>query len=170
MKVRTELNYVAHFSLFPLLKIESLTAGSFRKEEVDAVFPKIRILRQAFTKIAASIERALKAGGAAAGAHCEAINNPWDNYDFAVENPLSKRLDLLLDKKNRNNVSLVFYTISVISALDYFLNNPASWAYRTNQSKLFRSLDSEGLEPAVAPAIIDADAIFKRVIAQLKKK
>jgi hypothetical protein len=170
MKIRTELNYVAHFSLFPLLQIESLNADSFRKKEVDAVSSKIRTLRQAFTRIAASIERAMKAGGAAAGAHCEAINNPWDNYDFAVENPLSKRLNLLLDKKNRSNVSLVFYTISVISVLDYFLNNPDSWAYRTNPDKLFRSLDSKGLEPAVAPAAIDADAIFKRVTAQLKKK
>jgi hypothetical protein len=169
MKLREELNWQARLFLFPSLKIDSFLQTPIHKKDVTAVFPKVRILRQSFTVIAAEIEKALQEGGISAHAHCAAINNPWDQYVFQVANPLSKRLNMLLDKENRTNVSLIYYTLSVLTVLDYLINNPHSWAYQTNTAKLFRSSDVDGIIPESLPEIsIDADAVFKQRLEKLK--
>jgi hypothetical protein len=171
MKVREELNWVARLFFLPSMEINAFSRAPFQKKDVNAIFPKTRVLRQGFTVIAAEIEHSLKAGGASAGASCGAINNPWDAYVFQVQNPLSKRLNMLLSKENRNNVSLIHYTLSVLTVLDYFLNNPKSWAYQTNTAKLFRASDNDGLVPASIPEIsVDAEAIFKASIEKLKAR
>jgi hypothetical protein len=168
-KLREELNWVARLYLFPSLKIDSMSQALVHKKDVTAVFPKIRILRQDFTIIAGEIEKAMQAGGAFVQAYCAAIDNPWDPYVFQVANPLSKRLDLLFGKEDRTNVSLIYYTLSVLAVLDFFVNNPNSWAYKTNTEKLFRSSDSAGLVPQSLPEnSVNADAIFKRKIEKLK--
>jgi hypothetical protein len=168
-KVREELNWTARLFLLPCMKIDMFAPLPAYKKDITAVFPKIRALRQDFTIIAGEIEKAMKAGGASVQAHCAAINNPWNRYVFQVENPLSKRLNALLGKENRTNVSLVYYALSVLSVLDYFLNSANSWAYKTNTDKLFRSQDDSGLIPQPPPeTAIDADAIFKQSIGKLK--
>jgi hypothetical protein len=169
MKLREELNWLARLFLFPSLKIDSFSQMPVHKNDVTPIFPKIRILRQDFVVIAEEIEKALQEGGASVRAHCAAVKNPWDPYVFQVANPLSKRLDMLLGKENRTNISLIYYTLSVLTVLDYFINNPNSWAYQTNTAKLFRSSDAEGLLPESLPeAFIDADAVFMRSIEKLK--
>jgi hypothetical protein len=169
MKLREELNWLARLFLFPSLKIDSFAQMLVQKKDVIPIFPKIRILRQDFTVIAEEIEKALQEGGASAMARCAAVNNPWDPYVFQVANPLSKRLDMLLGKENRTNVSLIYYTLSVLTVLDYFINNPNSWAYQTNTAKLFRSSDADGLLPESLPEkFIDADAVFKQSVEKLK--
>jgi hypothetical protein len=169
MKVREELNWTARLFLFPMLKLDMFSQAFVHKKDIISVFPKIRTLRRDFTVIAGEIEKAMQQGGASTHAHCAAIYNPWDKYVFQVENPLSKRLNALLGKEHRTNVSLIYYTISVLSVLDYFLNNANSWAYKTNTAKLFRSSDADGLVPESLPEkTIDAEAIFKRYIENLK--
>jgi hypothetical protein len=170
-KLREELTWLMRLYLFPSFPAESFSPPPFKKNDINAIFPKVRTLRADFTSIAYEIETALKAGGADADAKCNAIINPWDEYVFQVPNPLSKRLDLLLGKKSRNNVSLIFFTLSVLTVLDYLLNNINSWGYKTNTNKLFRSFDEDGLKPAPLPDVkIDADAIFKRSVEKLKSQ
>jgi hypothetical protein len=169
LKVREELNWIARLFLLPQLKIDMFSQAFVHKKDITSAFPKIRALRHDFTIIADEIDRAIRAGGPSAKALCAAINNPWDQYVFQVENPLSKRLNALLDREHRTNVSLIHYTLSVLSVLDYFLNNPDSWAYKTNTAKLFRSSDADGVIPTPPPGeAVDADAIFKRRIEKLK--
>ncbi|MDR0637954.1 MAG: hypothetical protein LBG27_03465 [Spirochaetaceae bacterium] len=171
MKIREELNWTARLFLFPLLKIDMFSQAFVHKKDITPAFPKIRTLRQDFTIIAGEIEKAMQAGGASAHASCAAINNPWDKYIFQVENPLSKRLNALLGKEHRTNVSLIYYTLSVLSVLDYFLNSADSWAYKTNTAKLFRSSDAAGFVPVPPPEkAVDADMIFKRSIEKLKAR
>jgi hypothetical protein len=171
MKLREELNWTTRLFLFPSLKIESLSQSPIHKKDAIPVFSKVRALRQSFTVIAKEIEDAMQSGGAPAQARCAVLNNPWDEYVFQVANPLSKRLNMLLDKGNRTNVSLIYYTLSVLTVLDYFLNNPNSWAYQTNTEKLFRSSDPDGLVPESLPEkAIDAEAIFKQSIEKLKAR
>ncbi|MDR0707974.1 MAG: hypothetical protein LBF60_08910 [Treponema sp.] len=171
MKIREELNWTARLFLFPQLKIDMFSKSFVHNKEISSAFPKIRTLRQDFTIIAQEIEKAVQAGGASAHASCAAINNPWDKYVFQVENPLSKRLNALLSKEQRTNVSLIYYTLSVLSVLDYFLNNANSWAYKTNTAKLFRSSDDDGFVPEPPPEkSVDADEIFRRYIETLKAR
>jgi hypothetical protein len=169
MKVREELTWTARLFLFPLLKSDRFSKTFVHNKDISRAFSKIRTLRQDFTVIAEEIEKAIQEGGASAHAPCAAINNPWDRYVFQVENPLSRRLNALLGKERRTNVSLIYYTLSVVSVLDYFLNNAHSWAYKTNTAKLFRSSDSDGLIPESPPKQnVDADEVFKRYIETLK--
>jgi hypothetical protein len=151
------------------MKNDMFSQALIRKKDISPAFPQIRTLRQDFSLIAGEIEKAIHESNDFVQAQCVVINNPWDKYVFQVENPLSKRLDALLAKEHRTNVSLVYYTMSVLSVLDYFLNSADSWAYKTNAAKLFRSSDAEGLVPAPPPELtIDADAIFKQHIETLK--
>jgi hypothetical protein len=169
IKVREELNWTARLFLFPMMKIDMFSQTFVHKKDIIPAFPKIRTLRRDFTIIAEEIEKAMQQGGSSTHAYCAAIYNPWDKYVFQVENPLSNRLNALLSKEHRTNVSLIYYALSVLSVLDYFLNNANSWAYRTNTAKLFRSSDIDGLVPGPLPEkTIDADAIFKRYIEKLK--
>jgi hypothetical protein len=168
-KLREELNWQTRLFLFPSLAIDTFSQPPIHKKDVNAIFPKVRALRHSFTVIAGEIETALQAGGAFVQAECAAISNPWDQYVFQVANPLSKRLNMLLGKENRINVSLIYYTLSVLTVLDYLINNPNSWAYQTNTSKLFRSSDSDGIFPESLPERpINADEIFRRSIEKLK--
>jgi hypothetical protein len=171
MKVREELNWISRLFLFPLLKIDMFSKAFVHNKDISPAFSKIRTLRYDFTVIAGEIEKAIQAGGASVHAYCAAINNPWDKYVFQVENPLSKRLNALLGKEQRTNVSLIYYTLSVLSVLDYFLNNANSWAYKSNMAKLFRSSDADGLVPEPPPEkSVDADEIFNRYIETLKAR
>ncbi|MDR1230996.1 MAG: hypothetical protein LBK61_06305 [Spirochaetaceae bacterium] len=168
-KLREELNWQARLYLFPSLKMDSFAQPTIHKKDITAIFPKVRVLRHSFTVIAGEIETALHSGGASALAECAAISNPWDKYVFQVSNPLSKRLNSLLGKESRTNVSLIYYAISVLSVLDYLINNPNSWAYQANTAKLFRSSDTNGIFPESPPERhIDADEIFRRSIEKLK--
>jgi hypothetical protein len=169
MKVREELNWTARLFLFPMMKNDMFSQGLISKKDISPAFPKIRTLRQDFSIIAGEIEKTIQERNTFIHAHCSVINNPWEKYVFQVENPLSKRLDALLSKDHRTNVSLIYYTMSVLSVLDYFLISSDSWAYKTNSAKLFRSSDADGLVPEPPPERnIDADAIFKRHIERLK--
>jgi hypothetical protein len=168
-KLREELNWQARLYLFPSLRIDTFAQPSINKKDISAIFPKVRILRHDFAAIAGEIEKALQAGGASTSAECAAISNPWEKYVFQVANPLSKRLNMLLGAQSRTNVSLIYYTLSVLTVLDYLLNNPNSWAYQTNTAKLFRSSDVDGIFPESPPEkYIDANEIFRQSIEKLK--
>jgi hypothetical protein len=141
----------------------STTAGAFQKKGLPAVSREVKVLRKCLTIVAAEIEKAMKAGGAEANAPCEGITNPWKPYNFQVASPISRRLDLLLPQKKRTNASLVFFTLAAATVLDYFLNNPNSWAYNPASELVFRSIDGKGVIPQFGvDEKIDADAIFKQ--------
>jgi hypothetical protein len=113
--------------------------------------------------VASGIEHGLKAGGPGDNAHCDGIENPWENYNFQVPNPVSNRLDALLGKK-RTNASLIFYTLAVVVVLDNLVNNENSWAYNDDRpSVLFRSVNNAGINPAFGvDTEIDAEALFRQ--------
>jgi hypothetical protein len=164
-KLRDELNWTKKLFFFPHFMIEAFSPPPFHKKDISPICEKIRILRHFFNGLAVEIDRALKAGKT--NDELPSILNPWDTYVFQVQNPLSRRLNALLGKQSRTNVNLVFYTLSCITVLDHFLNNRNSWAYKTNEAKLFRSSDKEGLKPCSVPETkIDADAIFKDYITK----
>jgi hypothetical protein len=80
--------------------------------------------------------------------------------------PLSMRLNALLPPQKRNNASIIYFTLSVVTVLDYFVNNEDSWAYENNDALLFRSKDGTGIIPQFGiEEKIDADALFKQVLA-----
>jgi hypothetical protein len=166
-----EIHWTKRLYFLPYYRFESSAPPPFQKKDVNALYPEIRRLRKRLTAVAEGIEQGLKTGGPKDNTRCEGIENPWENYNFQVPNPVSNRLDVLLGKK-RTNASLIFYTLAVTVVLDYLVNNDNSWAYDDDRpSILFRSVDNNGVTPAFGvDTKIDTDALFKQSLKRGKEQ
>ncbi len=173
-RVLNEMYLLKKFCFLPYYKFTPLSPATINKRSVNAIYADVRTLRRCLTIVAINIEQANKKGGAAAYVTCDGIDNPWDPYNFQVPNPVSTRIDALLAGKGpgqKNNASLIFFTLSVTVVLDHLMNNDRSWAYKEQAGSLFRSVDGEGQVPLMGvDAVIDADSIFKQSIKQRERK
>ena len=157
-----ELRWTKRLYFLPYYKFESFGPPPFQKQEVIVIYNEIKTLRKNLTLVAAGIEQGNRKGGSEAKAPCEGINNPWAAYNFAVPNPVSRRMDALLGQGKRNNAALIFFALSVATILDYLLNNEDSWAYADSPKALFRSVDGNGVIPMFGvEEKINADQLFK---------
>ncbi|MDR2534445.1 MAG: hypothetical protein LBD29_00255 [Treponema sp.] len=170
-RIYTELQWIKRLCFLPHYRFESVGSSPIKKSAIPPLYPEVRRLRKYLTVVASGIEQAGKLGGAEKQAPCKGIVNPWANYNFQISNPLSMRLNALLSPNKRNNASLVYFTLSVVTVLDYLVNNNDSWAYENNGSPLFRSKDDAGFIPQFGvDDKIDADALFKEVMKERKKE
>ncbi|GHV70120.1 hypothetical protein AGMMS49928_16580 [Spirochaetia bacterium] len=164
-RLLNELHWIKRLYFFPYYKFESLYPAPFQKKDLISFYPEIRKLRIYLTAVAAGIEQGIKAGGAQKKAACPGINNPWENYKFEVPNPLSQRLDALLEGKPKNNATLIFFTLAVSAVLDYVVNNENSWAYGGERAApLFRGIG--GSKSDDTEDHVDADALFHQSISK----
>ena len=162
-KLITELHLIKRFYLLPFYKFDALVPHTILKKDTVSIYTKIRTLRKYLAAVAAGIDYGNKAGGAAAHAQCDGIENPWEPYVFQVPNPLSIRLDAILGGKAKTNASLIYFCLAIATVLDHLLNNEKSWAYSAPPIPLFRSANGEGVTPLTGvDTKIDADAIFKQ--------
>jgi hypothetical protein len=173
-RILNELHWVKRLFLLPYYKFESNFPPPMSKRDVNPVYPEVRTLRKYLTIVAAGIEQAKKRGGAEQNVHCQSIENPWDEYNFEVANPVSLRMDALLGGKNsrqRNNAALVFFTLSATILLDFIVNNDQSWAYSEQTGFLFRSVNGEGVQPLMGvDTRLDTGTIFKHALKQRERQ
>ncbi|MDR1618934.1 MAG: hypothetical protein LBS06_07820 [Treponema sp.] len=170
-RILNELHWAKRLYFLPHYKYESIGPPPFRKGDITPIYTGIRLLRKYLTAVAAGIEQGRHQGGAEKMAPCDGIDNPWEVYNFEVPNPVSVRLDALLAPAQRNNASLVFFTLAVVTVLDHLVNNESSWAYETRSGTLFRSVNGEGIMPLFGVETkIDAEVIFKQMIRQRDKQ
>jgi len=164
-RLMNELNWARRLYFLPFYRFESIAPPPFQKNSLTAVYPIVRSLRRYLTALAGTIEQGNRRGGVEKRAPCDGIDNPWDPYVFQVPNPVSKRLDMLLSTKKRNNATLVFFTLAVTVVLDYLLNDENSWAYSTKTEFLFRSENGAGIRPLFGvESKIDTEMIFKQAL------
>ena len=157
-----ELHWIKRLYFLPYYKFESLGPPPFQKQDVIPIYSQIRKLRKCLTAIAVGIEQGARSGGAAAKAPCAGINNPWEQYNFEVPNPVSRHMNSLLPPERRINATLVFFSLSAVAVLDFIVNNENSWAYGSRPGPLFRSIKNEGITPLFGvDEKLDADKIFK---------
>ncbi|MDR0496657.1 MAG: hypothetical protein LBH42_03480 [Treponema sp.] len=169
-KLLAELHWIKRLYLLPFYKFESLVAPPFQKKDTTQIYAKIKTLRRYLTAVATGIEKGNKLGGADARTPCDGINNPWESYIFQVPNPLSTRLDALLNPKMKNNASLIYFCLAVATVLDYVVNSEDSWAYATRSGTLVRNTSSESILPfAGTHDKIDAEALFKQSLKDRQK-
>jgi hypothetical protein len=162
-----ELRWLRRLYFLPHFKFESMGPPPFQKTDITAVYGEVKTLRRGLTLVAAGIEQGTRAGGEAGKAVCRGIENPWEKYNFAVSNPVSRRLDALIPAPQRNNSSLVFFALSAAAVLDYLLNSESSWAYSEQTGFMFRSVKGDGITPMFGvEEKLDADQIFKDVMKQ----
>ncbi|MDR0463960.1 MAG: hypothetical protein LBG94_02455, partial [Treponema sp.] len=161
-KSMNELHWIKRLYFLPYYKFESLGPPPFQKNEVIPIYSEIRKLRKYLTSVAFGVEQGMRAGGAAAKAACNGINNPWVTYNFQVPNPVSKRMDMMLPSERKINATVIFFSLSAVSVLDHLVNNENSWAYTERPGPPFRSVKDEGIVPLFGvDEKLDADRIFK---------
>jgi hypothetical protein len=157
-----ELHWIKRLYFLPYYKFESIGPPPFPKSDIIPIYNEVRKLRKYLTSVALGIEQGVRAGGAPAKAPCGGINNPWEPYNFQVPNPVSRRLDMMLTPERRMNATLIFFSLSAVTVLDYIVNNENSWVYDEKTGPLFRSVKDEGIIPLFGvDNKLDADKIFK---------
>jgi hypothetical protein len=165
-RILNELHLLKKFCFLPHYTFSSLAPPTIQRKDVKAIFSEVRTLRRYLTLAARSIEQANTKGGADKQASCDGVDNPWEVYKFPVRNPVSTRIDALMEGKNstqRNNAALIFFLLSITVVLDYLMNNESSWAYKEQTGSLFRSVNGEGEIPLMGvDTVIDSDLIFQQ--------
>jgi hypothetical protein len=171
MNIAADIHWIRRYYFLPNYETLPPTPPSFIKKDVIALYPIVHSLRKDLTACASAIEAANSTGGSAIGADVVGIGNPWEAYKFEVENPLSKRLNMLLGKNQRNNASLIFFTLAVLTVLDNYLCGKNSIAYTANNQILFRHAEYDELKPVLwVEKQSGTFDIFKKSIDELKKK
>jgi hypothetical protein len=174
-RILDELYWLKRLFFLPYFKFDSSFPPPMQNAEVTPLYPDIRALRKYLTAVAGGIEKGAKAGGAGKKVPCEGIDNPWEAYNFQVPNPVSLRLDAILGAGQRNNASLIFFTLAVVILLDFLINNEESWSYQAGSGgrpePLFRSINDEGITPQRGvDKEIDTDAILTEMAKRAKAR
>jgi len=168
-KIMNELHWIRRLYFLPYYKFEALGPPPFQKNDVISVYAMVRKIRKVLAAVAAGIEQGYHAGGAAAKAPCNGINNPWEKYNFQIPNPTSKRLEVLLAPERRINATIILFSLSIITILDYLVNDENSWAYGNPPGPLFRSIKNEGITPVFGvDEKINADKLFRESLKKEK--
>jgi len=161
-KIMNELHWIKRLYFLPYYKFESIGPPPYTKQEIIPVYTQIRKIRKYFTSIAMGIEHGMRAGGAAAKAPCDGIINPWGNYNFQIPNIVSRRLNMILPPERKKNATLILFSLSVVTLMDYLINNESSWFYTNSSEVFFRSFKNEGIMPVFGTdERIDAEKLFR---------
>jgi hypothetical protein len=188
-KLINDINWIKRYCFFPYYKFSSLTAPSIQKKDIAPLYPIVRHLLVELSKIAVNIEKTTKGQDPQARPSIPGINNPWDAYIFEIPSAISRHMDMLFPKEKRNNLSLIMFTASVTSVLDYLMNNQNSWAYSIETEEIFRDTDSVSSSDTIdtidtidttdttiggdlslySDGKIDTEAIFKEALAKKRR-
>ncbi|MDR3355637.1 MAG: hypothetical protein LBO04_00405 [Spirochaetaceae bacterium] len=170
MNIAADIHWIRRYYFLPNYEYTPLTPPSFLKKDVVALYAMARRLRKDLAECAVAIEEANKSGGAFGNVMVMGIENPWAEYNFQVENPLSKRLNILLGKNQKTNASLIFFVLAIVTVLDSYLCGKNSVAYKTDTEILFRNTGTDKLKPVFwVEKQKDTFSIFKKSIEELRK-
>ena len=109
-------------------------------------------------------------------APCKLVQNPWEHYQFPIQNEISKRLDVILGGQNKTsttnatNANLLKYTLCFMSVLDWWINNPDSPAHTTDPMHIYRVSESDGKPQFGVDERTDQNKLFADEMRALYKK
>ena len=172
-KCVTDILWLTKYSFLPHFTFEQLLLERpINNNKYLALFIRTAFLRDAFNDMTKQISQSEKNRGTIGG-----LNNPWVHYDFEITSPISKRIDVLLNAKDKSenttasNANLIKYISCIISVLDWWINSRSSPAYKADSRKIYRTVPGTQ-EPAfsVEPRE-DQDQLFAASIrAAVQKK
>lgn len=172
-KCVTDILWLTKYSFLPHFTFEQLLLERpINNNKYLALFIRTAFLRDAFNDLTKQIAQSEMNRGTIGG-----LNNPWAHYDFEITSPISKRLDVLLNAKDKsenttaNNANLIKYISCIISVLDWWINSRGSPAYKADSRKIYRTIPGTQ-EPAfsVEPRE-DQDQLFAAAVrAAVQKK
>ncbi|MCF7928639.1 MAG: hypothetical protein K9L68_06670 [Spirochaetales bacterium] len=153
-KTEAELLWIKRMYLFPNYKVTTTAAAKpARQHSLPILTEESGVLKDYLVRIALDIEKQVKTDQRGDDGHilCDSVKNPWDRWAFEIENPVSRRLAVLVRDgraERRTNANLLFYSLSILLVLDYLINQPEGLSYKQNEeTPLFRSERNEGKTP-----------------------
>ena len=171
LKMLDEMNWIKRTFFLPYHAFRTHFPGTgVPNRNFPFLHKTIRILRDALSAIASELEQAHRMKG-----ECDSVLNPWQIYRFEIENPVSRRLDIVFREKRksritgkvqivdkRSNANLIACAYSVVEMLHWLVNTPGSFYYGKKGEVLFRSVDEAGEVPEYAAAVRDVAHILSR--------
>lgn len=100
------------------------------------------------------------------------VENPWECYHFDIASPVSKRLDVLLNAKQRTtnvtatNANLIKYITCVVAVLNWWVNAKSSPAYKSDPRKIYRVSEADGQPVFSVPKLNSQDKLFADAVKQ----
>lgn len=98
------------------------------------------------------------------------IENPWECYHFDISSPVSKRLDVLLNAKQKTgnvtatNANLIKYITCIVSVLNWWVNAKSSPAYTADPRKIYRVSEADGQPVFSVPKLSSQDKLFAEAV------
>lgn len=176
-KCVTDILWLTKYSFLPHFTFEQLLLERpINNNKYLALFIRTAFLRDAFNDLTKQISQSEMNRGTIGG-----LNNPWAHYDFEITSPISKRLDVLLNAKDKsenttaNNANLIKYISCIISVLDWWINSRSSPAYKADSRKIYRTIPGTqepafSVEPREDQDQLFAAAVRAAVRAAVQKK
>lgn len=128
--------------ILPYYKFElSYMPNETKKRNLKPLYKTVHTLSSSFAELSSSIDKSLHASQGKFVGQISGIGNPWDEYTFALANPVSKRLNAVLGGKNspkRNNANLIKAISAFLFILDWWLNDKDSPAYDETKGLPYR--------------------------------
>lgn len=153
---QTQWHFLPHFK-FDQLTLERPTDDS----KYPPLFFRTDFARSFLKEVVSQCDAVAKSRGTVS-----ALSNPWEHYKFAVQNEVSKRLDVILGANNTspttnaNNANLLKYTLCFIAVLDWWINNPDSPAYSVSPRHIYRISEEDGKPKFSVPERNDQNKLF----------
>lgn len=172
-KTITEILWQTKYTFLPYFSFEQLLLERpLNNNKYVPLSLRISFLKNAFDDLAKQISLVEGAKRGVAG-----LENPWDHYEFELESPISKRIDVFLNAKERGakmtatNANLIKYISCIFAVIDWWVNDKASPAYKMDSKKIYRTRPGTD-EPAFSvEAREDQDKLFAAAIrASMQKK
>ena len=172
-KTITEIRWQTKYTFLPYFSFEQLLLERpLNNNKYVPLSLRISFLKNAFDDLTKQISLVEGAKRGVAG-----LENPWDHYEFELESPISKRIDVFLNAKERGakmtatNANLIKYISCIFAVIDWWVNDKASPAYKMDSKKIYRTRPGTD-EPAFSvEAREDQDKLFAAAIrASMQKK
>lgn len=162
---QTKFNFLPHFEFEQLLLEKPVNDVKYIPLCIRTDF-----LRRTFTAMSKDIDRQAASKGLVIG-----VSNPWAKYEFDIPNPVSKRLDVLLNRKTQGesaatNANIIKYAMCFVSVLDWWINNPESPAYSADPSSIYRVSEKDGGPAFSVPLRTDQNTLFAESVKAVSTK
>ncbi len=147
IKTLSSIMWLQKSEFFPHLKFDLSYMSNETAYGSMPVFKKVSRLAHYFDWLSDNINESIKVNSGSQGGLVAGIENPWKKFSFTIENISSSRLTAVLEATSplgTTNAALVKAISEVFSVLDWWMNNPKSYAYETELHLPYRSDEATG--------------------------
>ena len=147
IKTLSSIMWLQKSEFFPHLKFDLSYMVSETPYGSMPVFKKVSRLAHYFDWLSDNIKESIKVNNGSQGGTVAGIKNPWQKFTFTIENLSSSRLSSVLEATSElgsTNASLIKAISEILSVLDWWMNNPKSYAYESELHLPYRSDEATG--------------------------